>query len=338
MKYHNYRTLRSNAPQKTTTASPVGSLDHEGYVAMNISNTAQLRVVANIPVGAKPVGVAVDVHSHVFVTNSGANTVSVIDSSINTVTATINVGLRPEGVATDPQFGVCVANGGDSTVSMIDRFNAVITTISVEGMLTPPPNMMRVAVDHSLSRAYATNRGRHRVSIINISGALPPFAPNFIDVPGPLGVAVDSVSHRVYVTQPDFNTVSVIDPATNGVIGTIPVRQQPTGIVADALRRRVYVANSGFHTVSVIDIATGGVADINVAAGPIGVTVDSRGNAYVTQFDGTVKVIDATSNSVSATIPVGSQPKGLAFEPHSDRLYVANSGDGTVSAIDLDAR
>ncbi|MEU5524977.1 YncE family protein [Streptomyces sp. NPDC047860] len=302
---------------------------------MNKPDTEQLRVIANIPVGANPVGVAVDVHHRVFVTNSGANTVSVIDSLTNTVSAAINVGLRPEGVATDPQFGVCVANGGDNTVSMIDRSNTVIATIGVEGLPIPPPKTMGVAVDHNLSRAYVTNRGSHRVSIINVSGALPPFAPDFIDVPGPLGVAVDSIRHGVYVTHPDFNTVSVIDPATNGVIATIPVRQQPTGIVVDAPRHRVYAANSGFNTVSVIDIATGSVADTDVAAGPLGVTVDSRGNAYVTQLDGTVKVIDATSSGVSATIPVGSQPEGLAFEPHSNRVYVANSGDGTVSVIDL---
>ncbi|MCX5521341.1 YncE family protein [Streptomyces bobili] len=274
------------------------------------------------------------VSNQIFVTNSGANTVSVIDPLTNTVSATIDVGLRPEGVATDPQFGVCVANGGDNSVSMIDRSNAVIATVSIQGFFMPPPDMMSVAVDHFLSRAYVTNRGSGRVSIVNLSGEVH-FAHDFINIPGPLGVAVDPASHRVYVTQPDFNAVSVIGPGTDGVIATIPVRQQPTDIVVDALRRRVYVANSGANTVSVIDMDSHDPADISVTAGSAGVAVDSRGHAYVTQFDGTVKVIDATSHSVSTSIPVGSQPKGLAFEPRSDRLYVANSGDGTVSAIDL---
>ncbi len=303
---------------------------------MNTSHTGQPRVVANIPVGAKPVGVAV-LHGRVFVTNSGANTVSVIDSSTNTGSATINVGSRPEGVATDPQFGVCVANGGDDTVSVIKGLDAVTATVSVEGLLTSPPTM-GVAVDHQMSRAYVTHRGSPGVSVINLGGTLlPPFAHRFFDVPAPLGVAVDSARRLVFVTQPEFNTVSVMDPATSGVVAVIPVRQQPTGIVVDAPRRRVYVANTGFNTVSVIGTATGGVPEIDVAAGPVGVTVDSRGDAYVTRLDGTVAVIDATSGSVSATIPVGSQPQGLAFEPRSDRLYVANSGDGTVSVIDLAA-
>ncbi|MFB7359447.1 YncE family protein [Streptomyces gardneri] len=304
---------------------------------MTKSKTEQPRVVAVIPVGAKPVGVAVDVHDHVFVTNSAFNTVSMIDTSTNTVSATISVGFRPESVATDPQFGVFVANGGNNTVSAIDRFNAVIGTINIGGPPGPPLNAMRVAIDHLMGRAYVTNRSGDRVSIIGISGDLPPVALDFITVPGPLGVAVDSVSHRVYVTQPDLNSVSVFDPAAKEIVRTIPVRQQPTSIAIDTQRRRSYVANSGFNTVSAIDLAIGSIVDIDVGAGPNSLSVDSRGDVYVSHSDGLVRLIDVGSNTVIARIPVGSQPAGLAFEPHSDRVYVANSGDGTVSAIDLGA-
>lgn len=304
---------------------------------MKTSNTEKPCVVAKIPVGAKPVGVAVDVHDHVFVTNSGASTVSVINSVTNTVMATLNVGLRPESVATDPQFGVYVANGGNFTVSALDRFHALAATVVVGGPPgPPPPDMLRVAVDHLMSRAYVANRGLDRVSIIGISSDPPALSLDFTEVEGPLGVAVDPVSHRVFVTRPDHNKVSVIDATTQGVIGSIPVGQHPTGIAIDTQRRRVYVANSGFKTVSVIDMATGGVAEIDVSASPTGVAVDSRGAVYVTHSDSLVRVIDPGSAGVTARIPVGSQPQGLAFEPHSNRVYVANRGDGTVSAIDLD--
>ncbi|MEU6982950.1 YncE family protein [Streptomyces sp. NPDC046324] len=303
-----------------------------------MSNSENPCVVATIPVGTGPVAVAADVHDHVFVTNSGQGTVSVIDAVTNTVTATINVGLRPESVATDPQFGVYVANGDMGTVSVIDRLNTVIATINVGGppsIFDPSSHEAGVAVDHFLSRAYVTSRSRHRVAAVGISGVIPTVAHDFIDVQGPLGVAVDPLNHRVYVTQPDFNTVSVIDAGTHGVVAAIPVRQHPMGIAVAPQSHRVYVANSGFKTVSVIDSVTGAAADVDVGVRPMGVAVDSRGDAYVTISDGTVKVIDAGFNGVSATIPVGSQPEGVAFEPHSNRVYVANRGDGTVSAIDL---
>ncbi|MEU0213122.1 YncE family protein [Streptomyces canus] len=292
--------------------------------------------MATIPVGAKPVGVAVDVHDHVFVTNSGGSTVSVINSVTNKVSATLNVGFRPESVATDPQFGVYVANGGNGTVSALDRFHALAATVVVGGPPgSPQSDMLRLAVDHLMGRAYVANRGLDRVSIIRISSDPPALSFDFTEVKGPLGVAVDPVSHRVFVTRPDHNEVSVIDATALGVIRNIPVGQNPTGIAIDPQKRRVYVANSGFKTVSVIDSTTSGVANIDVGASPTGVAVDSHGGVYVTHPDGLVRVIDPSSASVTARIPVGSQPQGLAFEPHSSRVYVANRGDGTVSAIDL---
>lgn len=298
-------------------------------------NAEEPHVAATVPVGAKPVGVAVSVHDQVFVTNSGGNSVSVIDASATTVTATVTVGFFPESVGTDPQFGTYVANNGGGTVSVMDRLNTVVTTLVTGGPPGPAPHSARVAIDHFMSRAYVTNRGGDRLSVIRTSSNPPLLLPHPVDVPGPLGVVVDPADHRLYVTQPELDRVSVVDPATHDVVTTVPVGPRPTGIAIDSQRRRLYVANSGSTTVSVIDLATGVVVHVDMLAHPVGVAVDARGDAYVSHSDGTVKVIDAGSGSVSATIPVGAKPEGVAFEPHGNRVYVANSGAGTVSVIDL---
>ncbi|MFI9429138.1 YncE family protein [Streptomyces achromogenes] len=300
-----------------------------------IFNADQLYVAATIPVGNRPTGVAVDVHNRVFVTNSGSNSVSVIGFPTETTPVTVNVGFFPESVASDPQFGTFVANSGDRTVSVINRLNTVVSILNVGGPLEPPPDMARVAVDHILSRAYVSNRSGDRVAIVHTSTVPPVVFPVPITVHRPLGVAVDPMDHRLYVTQPDFNTVSAIDPSTHQTVATIPVRRRPSGIAVDSPRRRVYVANSGFTTVSRIDVTTGSVVDVDVGAHPVGVAVDPRGNVYVSHSDGSVRVIDAGSGSVTATIPVGSKPEGVAVEPHSNRVYVANSGDGTLSVLDV---
>ena len=39
-------------------------------------------------------------------------------------------------------------------------------------------------------------------------------------------------------------------------------------------------------------------------------------------------------NTVVATVPVGSSPRGVAVDPSTNRIYVTNSGDGTVSVIE----
>jgi YVTN family beta-propeller protein len=78
-------------------------------------------VVANITVGTTPYGVAYDsITSEIFVSNHGANSVSVISDSNNAVVATVPVGTTPAGLAYDSGKGeIFVTNMGDNTVSVI---------------------------------------------------------------------------------------------------------------------------------------------------------------------------------------------------------------------------
>ncbi|HEX3494293.1 MAG TPA: hypothetical protein VHT48_02795, partial [Methylocella sp.] len=61
--------------------------------------------------------------------------------------------------------------------------------------------------------------------------------------------------------------------------------------------------------------------------------------AYVANGnDNTVSVIDTATNTMVATVPVGSQPVGVAVTPDGNRAYVTNQGDqfnpSTVSVIE----
>ena len=56
--------------------------------------------------------------------------------------------------------------------------------------------------------------------------------------------------------------------------------------------------------------------------------------AYITnQGSNTVSVIDTASNTVTATVPVGSVPFGVAVTPDGAFVYVANANSNTVSVI-----
>jgi YVTN family beta-propeller protein len=56
--------------------------------------------------------------------------------------------------------------------------------------------------------------------------------------------------------------------------------------------------------------------------------------AYVTNSnDNTVSVIATASNTVTATVPVGAAPFGVAVTPDGAHVYVGNFGDNTVSVI-----
>jgi serine/threonine protein kinase, bacterial len=197
----------------------------------------------------------------------------------------------------------------------------------------------------------------------------------------PRNIAITPDGSRVYATNRDDNTVSVIDPATNTVVRTLQLDDNdgPEGIAVHPDGRTVYVVNNGSSTVDAINTATGQVrrtvtvdtspTDVAVArdgravyvtslAGSVGkfapgsdprplvedgepqsltLTRDNR-TAYVTGYDGNLLAVDLTRGSVTARIPVGKSPDGVALSPDERTAYVVNIDDDTISVIDLPAR
>jgi len=91
----------------------------------------------------------------------------------------------------------------------------------------------------------------------------------------PFGVVVTPDGSKVYVANQNSLTVSVIDTATNTVIGyPIPVPSFPVGVAVTPDGAKVYVTNSFGNTVSVIDTATN-----TVIGSPIPVGDDHQGVA-----------------------------------------------------------
>jgi YVTN family beta-propeller protein len=81
-------------------------------------------------------------------------------------------------------------------------------------------------------------------------------------------------NNKVYVTNLNSNTVSVIDTRTNKIITAIPVGIGPIGVSVSPDGGKVYVANSGSNNIS---------------------------------------LINTSDNTVITTIPVGSHPVALGL-------------------------
>ena len=81
---------------------------------------------------------------------------------------------------------------------------------------------------------------------------------------------------KAYVTNQNANTVSVIDTATNAVVGpAIPVGSVPVAIAITPDGTKAYVTNTNANTVSVIDTATNAVVGsaIPVGSAPVGIAI-----------------------------------------------------------------
>ncbi|WP_438309659.1 YncE family protein [Streptomyces sp. HUAS TT3] len=124
-----------------------------------------------------------------------------------------------------------------------------------------------------------------------------------------------STVSRLYVTNFDVDTVTVLNAATNAVVATVPVGDTPTDAAVDAGRARAYVVNREDDTVSVINTDTNAVVTtVPVGDGPFDVAVDSpRARAYVTNSaSDTVSAINTATDDVIDTFPAGDGPVGVA--------------------------
>ena len=141
---------------------------------------------------------------------------------------------------------------------------------------------------------------------------------------------------RLYVTNFDDNTVSVIDPARGEEIATIAVGLGPAGIAVSRDGSRIFVASfreGSLYRISARTLDTLGVTVIGSSANDV--AVDDSGLVLITDTAAdTVVVADQLDGSVLHTIAAGEQPAGIALAPRGRFAYVANFGETTVTVVD----
>lgn len=273
----------------------------------------------------------------VYTANRDAGTVSVIDTSSNTVTATIPVGAGPAGIAENPaRTRVYVSNNTDSTVSVIDTSTNTVTA-TIPGIT----QAFGMTVTPSGAQVYVIESGTvNKVAVIDTATNTVTGTPISVGT-SPYHVLISPDGAKAYVTNNGSNTVSVISTATRTVTATIAVGTTPLGLKTNPAGTRLYVANRVSNSVSVIDTSTNAVvATIPVGVNPQSLAVSPDGTQVyaANQTANTVSVINAATNAVTATVPVGVNPLAVAFNPAGTRAYVPNGGAATVSVIDTSTR
>jgi YVTN family beta-propeller protein len=143
----------------------------------------------------------------------------------------------------------------------------------------------------------------------------------------PQQIALNPVTNRIYVSNLNDNTVSVIDGATNTVVDTIAVGMVPEQIAVNTTTDTIYVANENSNTISVIDAST----DIIVATMPSAATAFLAVNPVTNRIYAdnelaqTVSVFDGSTNTLVTTIAIpGAEtiPVGLVVNPSTNTVYL----------------
>jgi YVTN family beta-propeller protein len=298
----------------------------------------------------------------VYVTNSAADTIDVIDSRSNQVVQVIRGIELPHGVTFSPDGSrVYISNESESVLDVVDRNSGNI--------------LQKIALtDHPNNIAITKDGGRVLVGIRANPGMVDVIDTKLLQRTN--SIPVDGSVHNVYVTPDGKYAVSgsienksatVIDLQAEKAVWRVKfdagVRPMAFDTNPDGSTARIFVQLSGFNGFAVVDFAKRaetsrvafpdqpggfGIAEgrMGTPAHGIGVAPDGKSlwanstvaNAvfkYSLPELGLLGHADLPEVHPSGRAPTGSVPEWITFLPDSKFLYVSNSGAASVSVIDV---
>ena len=126
----------------------------------------------------------------------------------------------------------------------------------------------------------------------------------------PYGKSITASSRdRVYTADQISNTVSVIDPSRNQLLGVIRLGDPITAVLSPLYKGQLLVHGLGFSP-------------------------DHRTLAVISIGSNSVTLIDTATNRIKGTVYIGRSPHEAFFRPDGRELWVAVRGEDYVSVID----
>ena len=207
----------------------------------------------------------------------------------------------------------------------------------VLGQLADTPGVHSIAIDESMQRGYVTAGGASRVVVFDLT-SLARITDIATTGDNPDAIVFDETTRRVFAFNGRGRNATVIDPATNAVVGTIALDAKPEFAVTDG-DGRIYVNLEDANSIAAIDAQAMSVVQrfpIKGCEGPTGLAIDrAHQRLFSTCGNKLMAVLDATTGRVVATLPIGAFVDGAAYDA-AKQLAFASAGDGTLTIVHED--
>ncbi len=312
---------------------------------VRVVNPESAKVVGSIHVGHVPRGIALSPDARrLYVTNAWSDTVSVIDTSSREVVQTLPTGFEPTGVVVDRAgAALYVANRLSSDVSVIDLTGGQEIKRLLAGRgasyLALSPDGNRIYCTHIYPNPGAfRSEPNSEITVIDTSTRRVVDRKPLNNVAGVFHVAASADGKLIAAAQLRPKNLIPLAHVEHGAVfgdsltlfgddvgGTvqIPIDELdryyalPWGVVITPDKSKIFLTTAGSQSVTVIDVLR------------LLKTVHKR-QSFAND-------LSTSANYVTARIPVGHNPRGVALSPDGRRLYVANRLDDTLSVIDTKA-
>ncbi len=245
------------------------------------------------------------------------STITVLDMRVAKVTKTLSLGdyKRPRGLYWLDRDRLLVTSETNQSLVVLN-----VASEKIEKVYRIPQQVNRMVVTTPDRRyAFTANVGSGTVSVIDlVEGRYVKAIPTGS---APEGIDVSPNGQEVWVANRGADTLSVIEVRSLRVVQNIECRSIPVRVKFTPDGHLALVTNARSKDLAIFDARNKReIRRIPLKAeSPTGLLPHPRGGwAYVALSDAnTVAVVDLLNGKVSAFLPAGKAPHGLAFSPLS---------------------
>jgi DNA-binding beta-propeller fold protein YncE len=239
-----------------------------------------------------------------LVVNKGDQTLSVVNPESGEQLAAVPVG----------------GNTGHEVAASPDGRTAFVPIYGDAGVGLPGTDGTTISVIDVVSRT--------KIATIDLGRAARPHCAVYCSADG-----------KLYVTTELMQAITVIDPATRAVVGSIPTEQRQSHMLAiSSDGKRGYTANVSPGTVSAIDLVSKKVLAVIPAAKVvqrIAISADNRWVFTADQAKPQLVVIDTATNTVKTRVPLPDFAFGMTPTHDGRELLITLPASDEVAALDL---
>jgi len=306
-------------------------------------------VVATISTGEYPNTLAYDQKDRtLFYGLQTYDEVGFVNASTDLIERVVGLGFEPLAMAADSNNGNLLVTGWNSTgtafASVVSGTNGTVQSTFAFGTDRFPvagPN--GIGFDPSNGDFYvpsivAGSPGGSYGNLTVISGTRGSVVRNIPLTFDPNAILYVPSLKEFYLGNESAADVSVFDPATRALTGTVALPDIPTMLVYASNHNRVFVGIDG--NVSVVNPATGKlVTSFPVTRQPDGLAFDTRNDdLYISDYVwNNVSVVSGTTYRVLASALLGAAPYNMAYDAANGDLYVADLDSSQLIVLNASA-
>jgi len=229
--------------------------------------------------------------------------------------------------ASDPGSNKLYLSHG-SQVNIIDK----ITGDSL-GYLPNTAGVHGIAFASSFGKGYTSNGRLNNVTVFDLKTHV--VLGHVATGTNPDWILYDAFSKKIITSNHTAGSLTVIDPATDKVVATIPIIGNKLETVVSNDAGKLFVNAEDKNEIVVVDILKNEVIahwSLAPGEGPTGLAIDTKTKRLFATCDKLLVVVDATNGKIVDKLPIGDGCDGAAFDPGTKLIFTSN-GDGTVTII-----